>query len=251
MLTMQPRIKARWSPVGRTENRQDYYLSRPATDDYSGYWGSTVDPDGNVRERISEAERLNYLENVAEELEFVRHLPAGNILDVGCGPGWFLAALGDQWKKLGVEVSLSAMMEMDRYGIQNAHDLSLIRPDWADVIICNHVIEHIPDPIDFITDIRRILRPGGWLILGTPDFDSPCAQQFGDNYRMLHDPTHCSLFTLESMHRFLRDHAFTINAVRFPFPDRYATEDNLARWLCTSMVSPAWPGNWMTFYCSR
>jgi hypothetical protein len=53
------------------------------------------------------------------------------------------------------------------------------------------------------------------------------------------------------MHRFLRDHAFHIDDVRFPFPARYATAENFARWNDTSQVSPAWPGNWMTFYCTR
>lgn len=247
----QNRIKAHWCPVGRTERLQDYYHSRPVDADYSDYWGSVTDPDGKVRDRLSEAERLNYLENVAEELEFVRRLPAGNILDVGCGPGWFLEALGSQWRKLGIDVSEQAALEMYKRGITNACDISLIRPDWADVVMCYHVIEHIADPIEFIGDIRRVLRPGGWLILGTPDFASPCAKRFGDNYRMLHDKTHCSLFTLESLSRLLRDRAFTIQDVRFPFPERYATPENFARWNDTSKVSPPWPGNWLTFYCTR
>jgi SAM-dependent methyltransferase len=119
------------------------------------------------------------------------------------------------------------------------------------VVMCYHVIEHVADPIEFIGDIRRVLRPGGWLILGTPDFASPCAKRFGDNYRMLHDPTHCSLFTLESMHRLLRDRGFTIQDVCFPFPERYATAETFARWNDTGSVSPPWPGNWMTFYCQR
>jgi SAM-dependent methyltransferase len=247
----QPRIKARWSPVGRTHKHQDYYWVREASCDYSDYWGVVVDPDGRERDRLSESERLVYLENVADELAAVKAMTPGNILDVGCGPGWFLEAVGSAWKRLGLEASVQAVVEMEKRGITNACDLGHVKDEWADVVMFYHVIEHIADPVDAIGEIRRILKPGGWLILGTPDFDSPCAQRFGDNYRMLHDPTHCSLFTLESMHRFLRDHALHIYDVRFPFPARYATAENFARWNDTSKVSPAWPGNWMTFYCQR
>jgi 2-polyprenyl-3-methyl-5-hydroxy-6-metoxy-1,4-benzoquinol methylase len=248
---MQPRTDTRWSPVGRTMNRQDYYTSRPVECGYEDYWGTVVDPDGNVRQRISEEERRNYLENVAEELAFIQGLPPGKILDVGCGPGWLLDAVGPSWMRLGMDIVPEAMAEMDRLGIISVPELEMVNDDWADVVVCYHVIEHIADPIDFIGDIRRVLRPGGWLILGTPDFDSPCAQRFGDNYRMLHDKTHCSLFTLESLHRFLRDQAFTIQHVRFPFPRRYATPENFARWNDIGKVSPAWPGNWLTCYCQR
>ena len=120
-----------------------------------------------------------------------------------------------------------------------------------DAVVCYHMIEHCKDPIFAIAEIRRVLKPGGWLILGTPDFDSPCAQRFGDNYRMLHDDTHCSLFTCESMHRFLKDGAFDIQEVKYPFPDRFATAETFARWHDTSKMSPPWPGNWMSFYCQR
>jgi SAM-dependent methyltransferase len=121
----------------------------------------------------------------------------------------------------------------------------------VDLVVCLHVIEHLSDPILAITEIRRILKPGGWAIISTPDFDSPCAKRFGDNYRMLHDRTHCSLFTLESMHRFIRDHGLEIRDLKFPFPERYATLGTFSRWADTSKMSPPWPGNWMTFYCVR
>ena len=89
------------------------------------------------------------------------------------------------------------------------------------------------------------------MILGTPDFASPCAKRFGDSYRMLHDKGHVSLFTNESMHRFLIDNGFTIDEVRHPFPEEYATAENFARWNDTSRMSPPWPGNWMTFYARK
>ena len=90
----------------------------------------------------------------------------------------------------------------------------------------------------------------GIILLGTPDFDSGCARLFGNNYRLLNDPTHISLFSNDSMHRFLRDHGFTIDYVEYPFFNtRHFTEDNLKALFNTSKVSPPFYGNFMTFYC--
>jgi SAM-dependent methyltransferase len=252
VITRQQRVKSGWSPIGRTHTTQDYYQVRDCGQvSYDGYWGQITDPDGNVRQRVSEAERLNYLENVAEELAFVRNLPPGRIVDFGCGPGWFLRELQPAWDVLGIEICHHACTLLEFADIPHEINLERVEPAAVDVVFCHHVIEHMPDPISLIGDLRAILKPGGWLILGTPDFASPCAVHFGENYRLLHDQTHCSLFTLESLHRFLRDHGFVVHDVRFPFPLRYATPENFARWHDTSQVSPAWPGNWMTFYCTR
>lgn len=247
----QPRARLNWSPVGRL-SRQNYYTRRDCGEvDYSRYWSHAVDPDGRVRNRLSMSEKLTYLDNVAEELEFVQSLPAGKTLDFGCGPGWFLEALGGYWETVGVEIAEDAIEILRMHGTEYYTDIRLAPLCSFDVVLCHHVIEHLEDPITAIGDIRDVLLPDGWLILGTPDFDSPCAKRFGERYRMLHDQTHCSLFTLESMHRFLTDHGFQIRDVRFPFPQRFATAENFARWNEVDQVSPAWPGNWMTFYCQR
>lgn len=251
LVTSQPRTYDHWAPVGRTNKRQDYYVPRPAPAIQADYWGHVVDPDGHERDRLSEPERLQYLDDMTEVLAFLRTLTPGNILDIGCGPGWLLDALGPQWQRLGMDIAPDVVAELERRGIISVPELEMVANQWADVIVAHHVIEHMTDPLHEIGLMRAILKPGGWLVLGTPDFGSPCAVRFGDNYRMLHDPTHVSLFTLESMYRLLRDHGFTIRDVKFPFPARYATAENFARWNDTSQVSPPWPGNWLTFYCQR
>lgn len=224
-----------------------------AAPDYEeGYWGVVVDPDGNRRDRAQEREK--HLEDVKQELEFLNALAGGRIVDVGCGLGYLLSGLDSLWERHGVEVSGFAAERAQQWGkivngtLQNAGYAS----DSFEAVVLHHVIEHVVDPVDLIREIRRILKPMGVLVLGTPDFDSACARRFGEKYRLLHDKTHISLFTNDSMHRFLRDHGFVIERVEYPyFETRYFTVENLGRLFDTDAVSPPFYGNFMTFYCRK
>ncbi len=216
------------------------------------YWGTAVDPDGRVRHRLSERER--YVEDLRQEISFLLDLTPGRILDVGCGPGFLLSAIGSEWQRHGVEVSRLAAERATEWG---AIHLGTLRgagfpAAFFDVVVIYHVIEHMEDPVGEIVEIGRVLKPGGTLLLGTPDFDSGCARRFKENYRLLHDPTHISLFTNESMHRFLRDHGFVIDRVEYPFFDtRHFTPENLMRLFDVSKISPPFYGNFMSFYCHK
>jgi SAM-dependent methyltransferase len=216
------------------------------------YWGTITDPDGNVRNRLDEREKC--LSDIKTELEFLNSLPPGRILDVGCGLGFLLSGLSDKYEKYGVEISKFAAKHAGKWGKIYCGDLyGAAYPDeHFDVVVLYHVIEHIEDPAKIILEIKRILKKEGYLVLGTPDFDSGCARRFGNNYRLLHDQTHVSLFTNESMHRFLRDYGFEIEHVDYPFFEtRHFTKENLMRLFDTSRISPPFYGNFMTFYCRK
>lgn len=234
---------------------QDYFIKRQPTKpiDYEeSYWGTVVDPDGNVRDRLQERDK--YLDDLKQELAFLNALEPGRILDVGCGLGYLLSALRDGWEKYGIEVSRFAAQHAQAWGQIFVGELREAQfPDeYFDVVVMHHVIEHMEDPISAILEVWRTLKPGGILLLGTPDFDSGCARRFGSNYRLLHDNTHVSLFTNDSMHRFLRDHGFIIDRVEYPFFDtRHFTPENLMRLFDTSQISPPFYGNFMTFYCHK
>ena len=77
-----------------------------------------------------------------------------------------------------------------------------------DFVVCLGVLQHTPNPEESIKSLWDMLKPGGKLIIGTPDFDSGAARRYESNFRLLHDKTHISLFSCDSMHRYLRDHGF-------------------------------------------
>ena len=249
---MRPRQPDYWTSTTSSSRSQSYYVPRDGAEDYSDYWAEKTDPDGSPRNRLTTVERLTYLSDVEEELRFVSTLKPGRILDVGCGPGWFLSAIGQKWQKCGTEICEDAARMATSAGVEMlSADLREQESGTFDVVVMHHVIEHLRDPCGMVAQVRRLLRTGGKLVLGTPDFWSPCALRFGDNYRLLHDPTHISLFSNESVHRLLVDYGFSVNDVKYPFPKRYATAETFARWNDPTKVSPPWPGNFMTFYATK
>jgi SAM-dependent methyltransferase len=216
------------------------------------YWGEIVDPDGCRRNRLKEREQC--LEDVYRELTFVNNLIPGKLLDVGCGPGFFLSGVNDRWEKYGVEISQFAAEHARKWGKIHLGDIKSAgyADNFFDVVILHHVVEHLKEPVAALREVRRILKPNGKIILGTPDFDSGCARRFGKNYRLLNDPTHISLFSLDSMQRLLRDLGFIVDEVDFPFFEtRHFTVENLKRLFDISKISPPFYGNFMTFYCKK
>ena len=232
--------------------RSIYYTRReaPAAAGFEeGYWGVVKDPDGNVRDLSLEREKK--LVDLKNELAFVNALPPGRLLDVGCGLGYLLSGVDPKWDRHGVEISEYAAEKAEQYGeIIHADLMSAGYPDrFFDVVTLYHVIEHMENPERELLEIKRVLKPGGWLIVGTPNFDSACARRFGDKFRMLHDVTHISLFSAESLRRLLEDNGFSVESEDYPFFEtRYFTRENLERLFDTTQMSPPFYGSIMTLY---
>jgi len=242
-----------YPPKGSKPSR--YFGRRPSTVAPAfgeSDWKAATDPDGLCRDRT--LERAQHLDDLRHELGFVNNLTPGRVLDIGCGLGFFLSGIDESWEKYGIEMSDFAISHACEWGrvVKGPIEDACYPAASFDVVVMHHVIEHIEDPDQTIAEVRRILRPGGHLVLGTPDFDSACARRFGPRYRLLHDQTHVSLFSNESLHRLLRDHGFLIEYVDYPFFDtRHFNEENLVRMLDSEGVSPPFYGSFMTFYCRK
>ena len=78
------------------------------------------------------------------------------------------------------------------------------------------------------------------------------ARLFDKNFRMLADPTHQSLFSLESLTRLLRDTGFDLIDSDFPFFETsYFNRESLMQLFNTHSLSPAFYGSWMTLFAKK
>ncbi len=111
-------------------------------------------------------------------LEFIaRYKNVGSVLDIGCGPAFFLdEAKKAGWQPQGVDLSAwSKEYAAKQFGIL-VHKGSLEEahfPDRSfDAVVMNDFIEHVENPAAVLTEVRRILKNDGVIYLSTPDIDS-------------------------------------------------------------------------------
>ena len=231
-----------------------YYRSRATVNAgyEENYWGDVIDPDGKKRNRRKERDQR--IADINEELTYINRLDAGRILDVGCGMGDLLSAVNEKWEKFGLEVSEFAAAEASKYGDIYVGSLkdSPYDNESFDLVVMHHIIEHLEEPEDDLIKIRKILKHDGKLIVATPDFDGAMARRYGDNYRLLNDKGHVSLFSRISLRQFLEDFGFEIEHESFPYFDtRHFSNENLKRLLKTDQISPPFWGSYMTFYSRK
>lgn len=136
----------------------------------------------------------------------VRKLSArecGRVLDIGCGSGEWLQYM----QNFGVEVQ---GLEVDPRAANVARSRGLpvhIGPlenagfskHAFDTVTLSHVIEHVASPQDLLQQCNRILRPGGLLVVTTPNSSSFGHRIFGQHWRGLEPPRHLHLLNQKNL----------------------------------------------------
>jgi SAM-dependent methyltransferase len=141
-----------------------------------------------------------YLPNLPEK---------GTVLEVGCGNGEFLARLQTiGWNVIGTDVDPLAIQLARTRGIDArlGELMSLQLPtNSVDAVLLHHVIEHMHNPREILNECMRIVRPGGKLVLVTPNNRSLGHHIFGPAWYPLDPPRHVIIFSLSSLTTLLRE----------------------------------------------
>jgi 2-polyprenyl-3-methyl-5-hydroxy-6-metoxy-1,4-benzoquinol methylase len=145
---------------------------------------------------------------------------AKRVLDVGCAGGAFPKAAHDLgFEVVGVEPS-AWLAEQGRklYGLDIRAGLledQAFSDQSFDLISLWDVIEHLPNAHGVVREIRRLLKPGGHLIVNCPDYGSFARKLLGSKWPMLLS-VHLIYFTRETVTDFLQRDGFEIISIR-PF----------------------------------
>jgi 2-polyprenyl-3-methyl-5-hydroxy-6-metoxy-1,4-benzoquinol methylase len=146
-------------------------------------------------------------------LRFVAKRKDGRLLDVGCGDGAYLTLMSDLgWEVAGVDPDPAGIAVAQQSGL-DVHVGTLADagfPDsYFDVVTLSHTIEHVHDPVALLRECRRVLSPGGELVVLTPNLASDGHRRFGADWLHLDPPRHLVIFTIGSLRRALAAAGFS------------------------------------------
>jgi SAM-dependent methyltransferase len=137
---------------------------------------------------------------------------AGRILDAGCGSSIIIQSLNNA---VGMDYSHNKVRFLRRYGIPLVRGSAFALPfrDASfDCVISSQVIEHIPYDEVLFSEMKRVLRPGGMLVIGTPDYDTLGWRTIEPLYGMLqpggYKDEHITHYTRARLAEILERHGF-------------------------------------------
>lgn len=140
----------------------------------------------------------------------------GQLLDVGCSTGALLSVARDAcWQTYGVEIGqASADYARGVLGLSVTQgSLYSFNPPPAsfDAIVFLEVIEHLEDPVGALKRIVSWLKPGGALLISTPNYDSLYRRCFGTDWWVVNcEDEHIQFFTAASLRRILEEQQLSI-----------------------------------------
>jgi SAM-dependent methyltransferase len=135
----------------------------------------------------------------------------GKILDVGCMFGFLLdEARGGGLLPYGIELSPGPA----RVAAERGHEVftgtieafAAARPELRfAAIFAQHVLEHVPDPRAFLAAARRLLEPGGRLVIAVPNFEARLRRLAPSGWGWYQVPVHLHHFSPRALRRLVGD----------------------------------------------
>lgn len=169
-------------------------------------------------EMYSEHSRLATVSEFAEQRvreivsDFTSYRTSGEFLDIGSGAGSLLAAATEQgWNATGTEVSDSAVGLLRQRGLSVFQGLlhdAKFADNKFDVVTASEVLEHVYEPFEFVSEIHRILRPGGLFWLSTPHGHGLAIRLLRERWSQVEPPVHINLFSSKGLNILLKRAGF-------------------------------------------
>lgn len=155
----------------------------------------------------------------------------GRLLDIGCAAGFFLQEASQRgWDTTGLDVSpLATAYAREKLGLNaltGTFENITLPENHFDVVTAWDVIEHVLDPGKFVKKAFAILKPGGLLMLGTPNVGSLASRLRKEKWIHLRPPEHIFFYDPASLEKLLLL-AFQSVAVEQHYPPYSRIQANL------------------------
>lgn len=219
-------------PVVRCRNCGFLYTNpAPGEDAIGAYYESEdyISHSNTSKGLVSSVYQRVRNRTIAQKTKFVREVSGkanGDLLDLGCGTGEFLAAAkAAGWRVKGLEPAEGARrLAKENHGLDVSppEELFNLPSGSFDVATLWHVLEHIHRLDENVAKLRDILRPDGALVVAVPNATAFEAEIYGKHWAAWDVPRHLYHFTRETMGRLMERHGLRIESAQLmPFDAYY------------------------------
>lgn len=198
--------------------RQEDFTFASSDEEKSRRLKERVDALGLVDEAVEAEEAPVRRALFAHRLRWLQSfIPSGRLLEVGCAEGEFLVlARSAGFDVVGIEpdpVTSARARQVHRLDvITGALADSLFAPASFDLVVMFHVIEHVNSPRAALEEISRVLKPGGFLFVETPNIETPWLRIFRRRWRHF-IPDHYYFFSPRTLRQVLEATGFTVRCI--------------------------------------
>jgi len=182
--------------VRLAERARDLALVEPAVEENEAPWRDIM-----ARERLDDLKRF---------------VTSGNLLEIGCSTGELLAAARSSFTVKGIEADRKTSKIARDRGLDCINSTLIdahFPSDHFDVVALYHVIEHFHSPSAEVREMCRILKPGGWLVVETPNIATIWYRILSGRWRQF-IPDHIFFFTPQTLTRLCEENGFKARDLR-------------------------------------
>jgi len=146
----------------------------------------------------------------------------GNLLDIGAGTGDFLAyAKQKGWNAMGMEPNAKARERARNKGISLLDDTAALPDASFDVVTLWHVLEHMADLDRQLSELKRICKPKGWIVVAVPNYRSYDARHYGACWAAFDVPRHLWHFSKTAIEKLFAEKQIALQSIRPMYFDSF------------------------------
>ncbi len=152
-----------------------------------------------------------------------RGLTGGDLLEIGCGYGYLLdearslfdRRVGTEFSAQGAKIACKTGAEVFVGGIEQ------VLPERKfDCVIATQVIEHVYEPLTFVRQLANHTKPGGHIVIATPDIGGGLRKAMGRHWPSFKAPEHVLYFDFWTLSSLMHQAGLT-NVRRLPYPHAF------------------------------
>jgi len=165
------------------------------------------------------------------DISFHQSKGQGRLLDIGCNEGRGLQFYKNNgFEPDGIELNSNATKCAREKGF-NVHNGTIVSysPEYFyDVVVLSNVLEHDLDPVAFLKNINKLLKPGGEIWISCPNDKSIYKSLFGKYWINWHIPFHIFQFTSDNLKFVLNKTGYQLMAKKYQTPSLWITQSLLS-----------------------